>query len=151
MKDEREDEQEGQIQLDRIQPLMGRDQVTIPGPLNPAQLVGIGKPARFNGKITAVRITRNHGLANGSILVGTRSLTPGEIIKITPRPVDSEGRAIRLTDDMMPKLFFEEQALALIRKGYAERYDEPGKIEESIQPTHRTAERAVRPPQRGAI
>lgn len=151
MKDEREDEQEGQIQLDRIQPLMGRDQVTIPGPLNPAQLAGIGKSPRYNGKITAIRITRDHGLPNGSILVGKRSLKPGEIVKITPRPVDADGKAIRLTDDMMPTLFFEEQALGLIAKGYAERYDEPGKIEESVQPTHRTAERAVRPPQRGMI
>ena len=148
------EENEEAPQLGRIQPIQGRDQVTIPGALNPAQLAGVKQSPQHAGKITAVRITRNHGAglngdAAGSILVGNRSLTPGEIIRITPRPVGRDGRDVRITDDMMPKLFLEEQALHLIRIGYAERDDEPGRVEDVIQPTHRTAEQAVRRPQRG--
>lgn len=105
--------------IGRIRPIAEADEVTIPGPVNPAFLRAATPAQPITGPIRAIKIIRDHGLPGGGIMIGDRCCAVGEILAITGRPTDGEGRTIRVTDDMTPGLLLEDQALRYIKAGYA--------------------------------
>lgn len=159
-------EEEGP-RVDRIRPISGADQVTIPGPtgqtFDPSRMQPKDRP--FAGPLRAIEITRDqgdnlNGDAKSGVLIAGRVCMKGDVVEVTdpadiPRAPD--GRQMRLTVDMMSRYLFPEQADWYVAKNWAISTNKPptyrpGKpIEEAVNPSPRQAERAVGQRQRGAI
>lgn len=151
---------------DLIRPIGQGDQVTIPGPPQPAWLQrGPGKSPSFNGPMKAIEIVKGHGRnlngldssAKSAILIGDRACSVGDVIAVSDVPRDDQGRQIRMGLDY-PGLI-EIKAKRLVESGYAQWTSKAPTVTlgaslakpdfgiENTAERHERAERAVSPRQ----